>query len=60
MQVAEVVAKPISADAMWKKIAAVVNNRRSFIATTRFFGPDRRRRDISEHALDRRRPSLGY
>lgn len=35
----EVVAEPLSADAMWRKIVAVVNNRRSFISTPLFFWP---------------------
>jgi two-component system, chemotaxis family, chemotaxis protein CheY len=53
----EVVAKPISADALWKKIVAVVNNRRSFIATSHFFGPDRRRREVRVPRSDRRKPA---
>lgn len=53
----EIIAKPLSADALWKKIAAVVNNRRSFIATTHFFGPDRRRRDLPGHHVNRRNPA---
>ena len=53
----EIVAKPLSAEALWRRVAAVVNNRRSFIATSHFFGPDRRRRDARHQEAERRNSS---
>lgn len=55
--VTEVCAKPITANQLWTKIAAVVNHPRPFVRTRRFFGPDRRRHDL-EHAGRERRAAL--
>ncbi|MFC7291437.1 response regulator [Hirschia litorea] len=41
----EILAKPVSADQAWKKLAAVVNNRRQFVKTAFYYGPDRRRKE---------------
>jgi len=40
----EVLAKPVSANVIWKKLMAVTNARRGFVSAPQFFGPDRRRR----------------
>ena len=40
----EILCKPVSARAIWSKIAAVTNSRRRFVKAPHFFGPDRRRR----------------
>lgn len=41
----EILGKPVSAQALWAKMTAVVNARRKFVSTPEFFGPDRRRRN---------------
>lgn len=44
----EFLAKPISAKSLYAKIVSVIEKRRQFVRTQRFFGPDRRRRvDVS-------------
>jgi two-component system chemotaxis response regulator CheY len=40
----EILAKPVSAQVIWKKLMAVTNARRNFVSAPDFFGPDRRRR----------------
>jgi CheY-like chemotaxis protein len=40
----EILAKPVSAQAIWTKLMAITNARRPFVAAPGFFGPDRRRR----------------
>ena len=35
-------AKPVSADALYKRVVAVVDDERSFIRANKYFGPDRR------------------
>ena len=42
----EVVAKPISASALGKRIDASLNHPRSFVRTENYFGPDRRRQNL--------------
>ncbi len=39
----EILGKPVSAKAVWTKLAAVVNARRPFVEAPDFFGPTRRR-----------------
>ncbi|MEO1037954.1 MAG: response regulator [Pseudomonadota bacterium] len=41
--VTEICAKPLTANQLWMKLAAVINNPRPFVRTKVFFGPDRRR-----------------
>ena len=53
--VTEFCAKPINADQLWLKLAAVINHPRAFVRTKRYFGPDRRRRDPSEYDGEERR-----
>jgi CheY-like chemotaxis protein len=41
--VSEFLAKPISAKSLFDRINAIVDDRRSFVVTQTYFGPDRRR-----------------
>jgi CheY-like chemotaxis protein len=50
----EILCKPVSPQAIWSKITAVVNARRKFVSTPEFFGPDRRRRNVDSPAGERR------
>ena len=50
----EVLAKPVSAEGLYARVAAVVNRRRPFVRTSVYFGPDRRRTDLPFDADDRR------
>ena len=53
--VTELLAKPISASSLYKRIASVIETPRDFVRTGDFFGPDRRRRvDPSYNGEDRR------
>lgn len=42
----EFLAKPISAKALYQRIASLIDNPRPFVRTKNYFGPDRRRRDL--------------
>jgi two-component system, chemotaxis family, chemotaxis protein CheY len=53
----EILGKPVSPQAIWSKITAVVNARRNFVSTPEFFGPDRRRRNVEPPAGAERRES---
>lgn len=48
-------AKPISIEALDRRLAAAVANRRPFVRTAGFVGPDRRRSDPAGYAGPRRR-----
>ena len=50
----EILAKPVSAQHAWAKIASIVNNRRPFVRTSIHFGPDRRRRTGNYNGPERR------
>ncbi len=51
----EFLAKPVTAKAIYSRICSIIENRRSFIRISNFFGPDRRRRtDGSYEGTDRR------
>lgn len=54
----EVLGKPVSAQSIWNKIAAVVNQRRRFVVAPQFFGPDRRRREIPLSGSSNRRKTV--
>jgi CheY-like chemotaxis protein len=41
----EILGKPVSPQAVWRKMTAVVNTRRRFVNAPEYFGPDRRRRN---------------
>jgi CheY-like chemotaxis protein len=53
--VTEFLAKPISAKALYQRIANVVANPRPFIKTKHYFGPDRRRSNNSSYVGPERR-----
>jgi CheY-like chemotaxis protein len=42
--VTEVLAKPVTANNLFQRIAAIVERPRSFVKSEKFFGPDRRRK----------------
>ena len=42
----EVMAKPISARALYARILSIIEEPRPFVRTADYFGPDRRRRDV--------------
>lgn len=50
----EILGKPVSPQAIWRKMMAVVNSRRRFVNTPEFFGPDRRRRTLEPPKGERR------
>jgi len=52
--ITEFLAKPISARLLYMRICSVVSNPRSFVRTTDFFGPDRRRRSVAHGGEERR------
>lgn len=51
------IAKPVSAASLYKRLCAMVDDKRAFVRVGRFFGPDRRmgRREASFGGPDRRR-----
>jgi CheY-like chemotaxis protein len=57
--VTEFLVKPISPEALYRRIQAVINKPRPFVRTKVFFGPDRRRRDIALEGEDRRSEATG-
>jgi two-component system, chemotaxis family, chemotaxis protein CheY len=58
--VTEFLTKPIAAKALYERILSVVLNPRPFIQTKSYFGPDRRRNQISNYTgPERRRGSTG-
>jgi two-component system chemotaxis response regulator CheY len=56
--VTEFCAKPVTATELYKKVCAVINTPRSFIRTSVYFGPDRRRRKNDSYGGEERRESL--
>jgi CheY-like chemotaxis protein len=53
--VSEFLAKPISAKSLFDRINAIVEDRRSFVVTPTYFGPDRRRAADPEYVGPERR-----
>lgn len=53
----EILAKPISAKALMQRLHAVTHERRPFVRSAGYVGPDRRRRTPSSYAGPRRRDS---
>lgn len=51
----EILAKPISAKALLQRLHAVTHERRSFVRTADYVGPDRRRRSSASYMGPRRR-----
>jgi two-component system chemotaxis response regulator CheY len=56
--VTEFCAKPVTATELYRKVCAVINAPRSFIRTSVYFGPDRRRRKDDAYKGAERRESL--
>ena len=52
--VTEILAKPISIEAVWSRLVAIIEHPRAFIETSTYFGPDRRRQDRPHGGSDRR------
>jgi two-component system chemotaxis response regulator CheY len=52
--VTEIIAKPVSAMALYSRLVAVIDRARPFVRAGDFFGPDRRRRQIAFRGADRR------
>ncbi len=50
----EFLAKPISAKSVYSRVKSVIEDGRSFVRTSAFFGPDRRRRAMEYPGPDRR------
>jgi len=50
----EFLAKPFSAESVYKHFLKIIDNPRSFVATQAYFGPNRRRRDLPPPGSDRR------
>lgn len=51
----EVLAKPVSAQELFRRIVSVVGDRRPFVRLDGYFGPDRRRRDDPDYQGPERR-----
>lgn len=51
----EFLAKPVSAQRLYSRIQAIIEHNRQFIKIKDFFGPDRRRRDLSGYREAERR-----
>jgi CheY-like chemotaxis protein len=56
--VTEFCAKPITPSDLYRKVCSVVNTPRSFVRTSVYFGPDRRRRKAGPYQGEERRESL--
>ena len=55
----EFLAKPVSADKLYNRIKAVIENERIFVKAGGYFGPDRRRHDSPNFTdPDRRKPKV--
>ena len=53
--VTEFLAKPVTANNLFSRIAEIVERPRAFVRCDRYFGPDRRRRQLENYAGPRRR-----
>lgn len=53
--ITEFCAKPVTASELYRKVSYVINSPRSFVRTSAYFGPDRRRRKGHEYDGDERR-----
>jgi CheY-like chemotaxis protein len=56
--VTEFCAKPVTATELYRKVCAVINTPRSFVRTSVYFGPDRRRRKDDNYKGKERRENL--
>lgn len=57
--VTEFLGKPIVAEAVMRRLVAVIESPRPFVRTTAYFGPDRRRKQRAISGPERRRKNLG-
>lgn len=53
--VTEFLAKPVTIDALYKRLVSVIEDPRDFVRTKHYFGPDRRRKQREFEGEDRRR-----
>jgi len=51
----EFLAKPVSAENLYKKVISALTNHREFVKSKRFVGPDRRRHSAEHDGVDRRK-----
>jgi len=56
--VTEFCAKPVTATELYRKVCSVINTPRSFVRTSVYFGPDRRRRKDDNYGGQERRENL--
>ncbi len=56
--VTEFCAKPVTATELYRKVCSVINTPRSFVRTSVYFGPDRRRRKDDNYKGKERRENL--
>ncbi|MFQ5617790.1 MAG: response regulator [Rhodospirillales bacterium] len=56
--ITEFIAKPLSAKTLMTRVTAVIEHPRPFMRSTRYFGPDRRRRRRSDYKGPERRKSV--
>jgi two-component system chemotaxis response regulator CheY len=56
--VTEFLAKPVTATELYRKVCAIINTPRSFVRTSVYFGPDRRRRKDDSYGGEERREAL--
>jgi len=56
--VTEFCAKPVTATELYRKVCSVINTPRSFVRTSVYFGPDRRRRKDDNYRGSERRENL--
>lgn len=54
MGVTEFLAKPVSAEGLYKRIVSIIENPRPFVRTDDFFGPCRRRKALPHDGPERR------
>ena len=54
----EFLAKPFTANLIYRRICSMVENPRDFVQTATFFGPDRRRRALGPNGIERRMRAL--
>lgn len=55
MGVTEFLAKPFHVEGLYRRLVAVIARPRAFVNADRYFGPDRRRRQVPYSGPDRRR-----
>ncbi len=56
----EFLAKPISVKLVYLRLRSIIENPRVYVSTRKFFGPDRRRRELEELKANRRKRPFEY